>query len=251
MSDSPALPPAESTPALSQWERLIDTFIAPAKTFADIRRSPSWWMPWLVASIVGLAFVFAVGHQVGWSQVVQNAIHQNPKAMAKLQALGPGQADAAIQMQTKITSMTVYFVPVGLLIVALLGAAILWLTVNFLFGGQARFSEMYAVWFYATLPLALTSLLAIITLFAGIDPSSFNMQNPVGTNLGFYLSSDSAPWLINLLKSLDVLKIWTAILLTIGCAKVGKIKISSAAVAVFGWWILGILVSTGFIAIMG
>ena len=251
MSDSPALPPMESTPALSQWERLVDTFIAPAKTFTDIRRSSSWWLPWLVASIVGLAFVFAVQHQVGWAQVVQNALHQNPKAMARLQQLSPDSMAATIQMQTKITSMTVYLVPVGLLIAALLGAAILWLTINFVFGGQAKFGEMYAVWFYATLPLTLTSLLAIITLFAGVDPSVFNMKNPVGTNLGFYLSPDSSPWLINLLSSVDVLKIWTAILLTIGCAKVARVKTAAAAVAVFGWWILGILISTGFIAVFG
>ncbi|MGC8550228.1 MAG: YIP1 family protein [Acidobacteriaceae bacterium] len=241
MSDSPALPPVESTPPLSQWERLIDTFIAPSKTFTDILRSSSWWLPWLVASIIGLGFVFAVGHQVGWAQVVQNTLHQNPKAMARLQQLSPDQVNA----------MTVYLVPVGLLLVALVGAAVLWLTINFLFGGQVRFGEMYAVWFYATLPLTLTSILAIITLFAGVDPTVFNMQNPVGTNLGFYLSPDSAPWLINLLKSVDVLKIWTAILLTIGCAKVGRIKTAFAAVVVFGWWILGILISTGFIALMG
>jgi len=251
MSDSAPMPPMESAFGLSQLERVVDTFIAPAKTFTDIRRSPSWWLPWLIASIIGLAFVFTVQHQIGWEQVVQNTLHQNPKAMARLQQLPPDQMASAIQMQAKITSMTVYLVPVGVLLVALLGAAVLWLTVNFVFGGQAKFGEMYAVWFYATLPLTLTSLLAIITLFAGVDPSVFNMKNPVGTNIGFYLSPDSSPWLISLLSSVDVLKIWTAILLTIGCAKVARIKTAFAAVAVFGWWIIGILISTGFIAIFG
>lgn len=244
-------PPLDSAPALSQIERVVDAFIAPSKTFTDIRRSASWWLPWLIAAIFGLAFIFTVQHQVGWMQVVQNALHQNPKAMARLQQLQPDRAAAAIAMQAKITSITVYILPVSLLLVALIGAAILWGTVNFGFGGHAKFSQMYAVWFYATLPLVITSILGIITLFAGLDPSTFNIRNPVGTNIGYYLSADSQRWLIKLLTSVDVLKIWTAILLTIGCAKVAQIKKSSAAIAVFGWWIIGILISTAFVAIFG
>jgi len=251
MSDQAAIPPAEPTPSLSQFERVVDTFIAPSKTFTDIRRSTSWWLPWLIAAILGLGFVFAVQQQVGWNQVVQNVLRQSPKAMARLQNLPPDQAAAAMNMQTKITSITVYALPVTILLVALIGAAILWGTVNWVFGGHAKFGEMYAVWFYATLPLVITSILGIIVLYSGVDPGYFNIKNPVGTNIGYYMPPDSSQWLINMLTSVDVLKIWAAILLTIGCAAVGQIKKSSAAIAVFGWWILIILVSTGFTAIMG
>ena len=41
---------ALATPALSQGERVIDTFIAPSKTFTDILRSQSWWLPFLISS---------------------------------------------------------------------------------------------------------------------------------------------------------------------------------------------------------
>ena len=30
---------------LSQTERVVDTFLAPTKTFADVLRSASWWLP--------------------------------------------------------------------------------------------------------------------------------------------------------------------------------------------------------------
>lgn len=251
MSDSAALPPIDSTPHLGQIERVVDTFVAPSKTFADIRRSASWWLPWLIASILGLLFIFSVQHQVGWAQVVQNAIHQNPKAMERLQKLPPDQLAATMAMQTRITAISVYVLPLEILLIALIAAAGLWGTVNFVFGGHAKFGQMYAVWMYAALPLTITSILAAITLFAGLDPSTFNIKNPVGTNLGYYLTGSAPQWLIVMLSSVDVLKIWTAILLTIGCSKVAQIKKSSAAFAVFGWWIFLILIGTGFAAIFG
>ena len=41
-SASAAMPP--ETQSLSEVERVIDTFVAPSKTFTDIRRNASWWM---------------------------------------------------------------------------------------------------------------------------------------------------------------------------------------------------------------
>ena len=37
---------AEASTPLTQVERVVDTFIAPAKTFHDILRSASGWLPW-------------------------------------------------------------------------------------------------------------------------------------------------------------------------------------------------------------
>ena len=45
--------------------------------------------------------------------------------------------------------------------------------------------------------------------------------------------------------SIDILTIWVLILLTIGCAIVAKMKTSTAAVAVWGWWILITLLKIG------
>jgi hypothetical protein len=45
--------------------------------------------------------------------------------------------------------------------------------------------------------------------------------------------------------AIDVLTLWVLILLTIGCAKVARTKTSTAAIAVWGWWILITLVKIG------
>ena len=101
------------------------------------------------------------------------------------------------------------------------------------------------MWLYATLPFVIQGILGIVTIFAGLDADSFNLKNPVGTNVGYFLPMDSPKWLMAFGTSMDILTIWVLILLTIGCAIVGKMKTGTAAVAVWGWWIVITLVKVG------
>ncbi|HCT59662.1 MULTISPECIES: YIP1 family protein [Acidobacterium] len=249
MSDATMVPNAESPAGLSQIERVIDTFTAPGKTFEDIRRSASWWLPWLLAVIVGLGFSFSVQSRVGWAQVYDNILHQSPKQMQRFDQMKPEQEAAAKNIAVKSTQISAYAFPVLGLLIAAIVAGVLMATINFGFGGKATFGQMFAVYYYAGLPLLLKYILAIITLYAGLDPTAFNMKNPVGTNLGYYLGTGTPAWLTSLASSLDIFSLWTAILLVIGCAAVGRVKKSSAAVAIFGWWFILIALSAGSAAI--
>src|SRR5579862_8987429 len=107
MAAAPVLP-ASSAPTpqpapLSQGARIIDTFVAPSKTFTDIRRSASWWLPWLLGAIIGGAMVYTVDKKVGMEKVVENQIQLSPKAAARMDQLPPDQRQAQIDTQTKIT----------------------------------------------------------------------------------------------------------------------------------------------------
>jgi hypothetical protein len=95
---------------------------------------------------------------------------------------------------------------------------------------------MFALFYYAFLPISIKAILGIVTIFAGLDPDSFNVNNYVGTNLGYYLPPDMSKPLIALATSIDIFTIWTVVLLSIGCAIIGNVKKSQAATAVWGWW---------------
>ncbi|HZW81151.1 MAG TPA: hypothetical protein VFF50_11830 [Candidatus Deferrimicrobiaceae bacterium] len=56
---------SEAAP-LSEGARIVNTFIAPSKTFGDLRRNASWWGPWLLISIVSLLFVYSMDRQIGF-----------------------------------------------------------------------------------------------------------------------------------------------------------------------------------------
>jgi hypothetical protein len=54
-----------------------------------------------------------------------------------------------------------------------------------------------------------------------------------------------------LASSLDIITIWTLILMGMGIAIVAGVKRSSGYIAVFGWWAIVVLVSVGIAAISG
>ncbi len=241
MSDTVAK--AETSTPLSQVERVVDTFIAPSKTFNDILRDSSWWLPWLLGVLVTLSFGFAIQQKIGWDKTYGNILLQSSQAQQdRLSQLPADQQARQKAIGAAFVKYIFWGTPVLGLLFAAIAAAVLLATLNFGLGGRATFGQIFAVWMYGTLPFVIQGILSIIAIFAGLDADSFNLKNPVGTNIGYFLPLDSPKWLIALGTSMDVLTIWVLILLTIGCATVGKTKRSTAAVAVWGWWILITLV---------
>ena len=248
MSDTVAN--AQPSIPLNQMERVIDTFVAPSKTFHDLLRSASWWLPWLLGVLVTLGFSATIQQQIGWDKTYSNILQHSSETQQERLAQLP--ADQQARQKAIATSFTKYIVwasPVLGLLFAAIAAGVLLVTLNFGLGGRATFGQMFAVWMYATLPWLIQGILGIIVLFAGLDADAFNLKNPVGTNLGYYLPADGPQWLIAFGTSIDVLSIWVLVLLTIGCAVVAKTKLAATGTAVVGWWVLITLAKVGIAAI--
>jgi hypothetical protein len=125
-------------------------------------------------------------------------------------------------------------------------------TANFVAGGKATFKQLLGVWFYGTLPLTLFAILVTLAVSAGLGADQFNIKNPLGTNIGYYLMGGESPkWLVELLSAADIFAIWTAILLAIGISTVAEIKRGAAAAVVVGWWFLFIVLKVVGAAIGG
>jgi hypothetical protein len=248
MSDTAANP--ETSTPLSEVERVVDTFVAPSKTFNDILRSSSWWLPWLLGALVPLGFSVAIQQKVGWDKTYSNILRQSSQTQQdRIAQLPPDQQARQKAIAASFTKYVVWASPVLGLLFAAIAAGVLLMTLNFGLGGRATFGQMFAVWMYATLPWLISGILGIVVLFAGLDADAFNLKNPVGTNIGYYLPTDLPQWLIAFGTSLDILTIWVLVLLTIGCAIVARTKLASTAIAVVGWWVLITLVKVGVAAI--
>jgi hypothetical protein len=241
MSD--AVTNAEAAKPLSQVERVVDTFIAPTKTFQDILRDPSWWMPWLLGVVLTLGFGLAVQQKIGWDKTYNNILLQSPQSQQdRLAQLPPAEQARQKAIGASFVKYIFWTTPILGLLFAAIATLVLTGTLNFVLGGHAKFGQMFAVWMYAALPFTIQAVLVIVTIYAGLDADAFNLKNPVGTNIGYFLPQDSPKWLLAFGTAMDILTIWVLILLTIGSAIVAKMKRSTAAVAVFGWWILITLV---------
>lgn len=239
----------ESTIApLSEGQRIIDTFVAPSKTFTDLLRKSAWWGPLLVLLVVSVLFTVAVQQKVGWEKVAENNIHQNPKAEEQMAQLPPDRLASQKAITVKITQIVSYLYWIIILIFTAIFSLLIWATINFGFGGSSKYGQVFAVYMYANLVMNIKYLLAAIALFAGLAPDSFLQTNPVGTNIGFYLSNEAPKWLMALTTHIDIFEIWSLILCVIGISIVAKVKRGSAAIAVVGWWLLIVLIGVGVAA---
>src|SRR5882672_6740309 len=103
-------PTPEPAP-LSQGARIIDTFIAPSKTFTDLRRSAAWWAPFLLMVVVSVAFVYIAGQKVGFRKAMENQMQSQPKAQARLENLPPDQREQQMEQGAKVTKIIAYAFP--------------------------------------------------------------------------------------------------------------------------------------------
>lgn len=241
-------------PRLSEIQRVVYTFSAPSKTFEDIKRgNKSWWMPFLILAIVGYIFFAAVASKVGMQTVVDNQLRLASEKQQEQMAKAPPEAR---EMTAKITLYITEGVfaagPVFILIVASVVSLVLWGTINFVFGGKATFGGVLAVWYFANLPSIFKVLLGTIVLFVGSTPETFNVKNYAPTNVAAFLPvMETNKAVYALASSLDILTIWTLVLMGMGIAMVAGVKRGSGYIAVFGWWALIVLISVGYAAIAG
>jgi hypothetical protein len=216
MSDMGVQPVAEASAGsgLSQMQRVIGVFTAPSKTFEDIKQgNRSWWLPFVITVLSFVIFFGAVTTKVTWSVVYQNEQRNMPEFAKRMQDQAPPESRAAQQKAGPvIQAVQAGLAPIGVLIVDLIAAGVLLATINFVFGGKAKFSSLFAV-----------------TLYAGLVRSS---------SLVLYA----------FLASLDALSIWCMVVTSIGVATVAGVKRGSGYIAVFGWWFVGLLIGVGLAA---
>jgi hypothetical protein len=234
--------PIEEKP-LSEVERVVDTFIAPSKTFTDIRRSASWWLPFLLSAIVSCVMVYVVDKKVGIDKVVENQLALSPKQSAKLEQLPPDQRAAQMEGAVKLNRIIAYVFPIITLIFAVIVAAVLLGTFNFGLGAELKFKHCMAVTMYSWLPGIIKALIAILAVSIG-GGEGFTFQNPVASNLSG-LVDPSSHFLYSVAMSIDVFTIWMLVLGGIGYSCLTRIKRGICIAVVFGWWVVVVLVGSG------
>jgi len=240
--------PTPEAPALSQGARILNTFIAPSKTFTDLRRSAAWWAPFLLMVIVSTIFVYTAGQKIGFRKIMENQMQAQPKAQARLEQLPPDQRERQLDVATKFTAVVDYAFPVLVLLVWLVIATTLFATFRVAAGADVSFGISLAIVVYSALPLTLKSILGMVSVLAGINPDSFSFQNPVATNPGYFLNPANGVFVYGLASALDIFMIWTLVLTAIGFTCVSKVKRGTAFAVVFGWWAIFMLAVTGLSA---
>ncbi len=246
MATNPTAPlraqqPSQAPAPLSEGERLVNTFFAPGKAFTDLRRNASWWAPFLIIAVVSLLFIYVVGQKVGFQKVSENQIQLQPKQAERIDRLPADQRQKIMQQQVTLTRIISYAIPVIALGVYAVFSAVLFVTLKLVASADVKYKTLFALIVYTRLPLLLSTLLAIVSLLAGVSGDGFNIQNPAATNPGYFIGPDGSAVLRALLTPLDVFSFWTLVLTAIGITCISKVKRSTAFTVVFGWFAVVVL----------
>ena len=247
MSSAASVVPS-SQPPLSQVERVVDTFVAPSKTFRDINRSASWWMPLLLIILVSYGFIYVVEKKVGFEKVTENTMRLSPKQMDQIDSLPADQREQRMATITKFTRIGTYSYPVIAIVFLLLMGLILWGSYSFGAGAQVSFGKSMAVVVYGNLVTLVRAVLAVIALLAGASTDTFTFQNPVATSPAYFIDGATHPVLFALGSQFDVTVLWALVLVSIGFTYVTKVKKGTSYAIVFGWWLVLVIVSVSIAA---
>jgi len=241
MAAAAIVPPPQEPAPLSEPQRIIDTFIAPSKTFADLRRNASWWGPFILVVIVSFLFCYTVDQKVGFRKVTENVIQLSPKQVEQLDSLPPDQREKRMQQQTTGTKYVSYGISVIALLIYLIIAGVLYATVKFGANADVQFKTMFALVIYTRLPELFRALLSALSLLAGVSTDAFNIRNPLAVNPGYFIDATGSATLRTLLSSFDIITFWVLILLSIGITSIAKVKRGTAFAIVFGWYAFAML----------
>jgi len=256
MATNPSVPPQVSQvpaqsqlpqepPPLSEGQRLLDTFIAPSKTFTDLRRNASWWAPFLISLIVSLIFVYVADQKVGFRKIAENQLRAQPKQADQVERLPADQREKTMQGRTVVTRIISYGFFGLLLIWDVIVAAVLFATLKFALSAEVKFKALFGLVIYSSLPGILKAILGIVSLLAGVAGDAFTFQNPVATNPGYFVDPSVHPVLSSLLSPFDVISLWTLILAAIGITCISKVKTGAAFAVVFGWFVFLLVIGVG------
>jgi Yip1 domain len=240
--------PAPVAPPMSEGARIANVFFAPSKTFTDLRRSASWWGPFILIAIVSLAFTYAVESKVGYRKITEDQIQMVPKAAEQFDKLSPEQREQQIAARTKGALYFAYAKSALRVAWFALIAGLLFATFRFVLASDVSFKHAFAVVVYASLPMVVQLTLGIVSLLVGVTPDSYSPDNPVASNPAYFMNPADSLVRYALAAPFDLFAIWTLILTAIGFTRVTKVKIGSALAIVFSWYVVACLVGVGFAA---
>ena len=223
----------EAPSPINHFGRLIGVFFSPKATFQDIAARPSWLVPVLLMTVLGVLTAFVMNQKVDWRDVASKRIEESPRA-ANLSA---EQKEQQLAMSAKVSPYVAYVFgtlgPIGAVVIV---AAVMLLAYNVIGGASAKFATAMGIVSHAMVVGLLGTLFFILVLFLK-PPGTIDLENPVATNIGAFLPESTPKALMALGKSIDIFSIWTLLLISIGFAAVNPKKLSGKAfsIAVSVW----------------
>jgi hypothetical protein len=219
---------------------VVDIIVAPNAAFARIREVPAWGWAFVAASLLGIVgMLLAQSAYLHALQVSGPALYGSNPAVTQL----PPEKQAEMMSRmiafgATMVRLQFLFVPIGLLIGALLSAVIM-LIANAISHGDGTFKRFFALSMttavVSSLGLFLNGVIAVVR-----GPGGYETMQSVQTALPSLalLAPGAGAKLATFLSALNVTSIWATVLSALGMTAVARIKPPVA-------WVTALLVLAG------
>jgi hypothetical protein len=245
LQQAPETPPTPER--VNPFSRIVGVIFSPQATFQSIAQRPTWLVPTILLCLCTLGVVGAFSSRPNaWRAYMQRQLDDN----SRFQQLSRQQQQQTMDMQLKYAPIVAYpevVIADFLVIVAI--AAIFWGVFSIAAGIKINFKTSLGITAHAWVPFMLSGLLAIVVILLK-DPADVDLQNPLAADVGAFLPTGTAKWLVAMCHSLDIFSIWVLCLFALGFSAVSpkKLKFSGALAWVVGMWLLYVLAKTGLVA---
>jgi hypothetical protein len=242
---APTFDPA--VPEKSSGWMLANLWFDPGGVFRQVARTPRWYVPLLLITVAAMIYLAVFSSHVGWETFIRHEIDSNPR----LESMPLEQREKVVEMQMKFAPIFGYVgTATGIATTAAVIAAVLLIVFKYMLGGTCGFGQALGVVSWSMLPGLLHTAAGILVMML-LPPAEFDLKNPVGVNIGYYLGSTSPAWMKSLLTSIDFFSLWTILLLATGMSTVTGKSWGASLVAVLIPWSVYVVIKTGFAAVFG
>jgi hypothetical protein len=205
-------------------------FISPIKTFDSLRAQPRWFYPLSFSAAVSAAANLFVVQRIGLVRLVEAAFSEKTviDPQSAIQNVLAHQGQVLGVQSTSIMANT--------FVTALVTAMVFWLLLT-LFGFDISFKKALAGVVHANMPpIVIKGCLITLTAAVIQDVSTFDLRNPLATNIAFFLQP-SSPVAFRILIALDAIKIMNLVLLIMGLTRLcPKLPVGRASILVLIPW---------------
>jgi len=231
----------EETKELNLFERIINLYFSPSKTFQSLNRKPSWIYVFIIILIFSAAFQFVTKDVIIKDRI--NKIEMNERLDKE------GKENAIEQTKNMykppMSYLMIIGMIVGILVYWLAASGALFLTGNVILGGETTFKKMFSVYVYSGL-VSIPDIIIKTPLI--LSKESMNVQ----TNLALFMDySKSDTFLFNFLTHIDIFAIWQVVLVALGFTVLYKFSLKKSLIVIAILQFIYALGSAGFSSVTG
>ena len=148
-SESATAPaPAGAEPSLSVWQRAVAIYVRPTAAWGGLTTRAQWWFPMLIMLLVGICFSLLLYHRAIFPMIQES--WDDAVASGRMTSEQVDRASAFMGGPMGI-GITVIQQVIGLPLILLLSALVLWFGVGFVLGTKFRFRLAFEAVCWASL----------------------------------------------------------------------------------------------------